>query len=84
MGLWSIGSVTDYKNHRVAVLGGGSFGTAIANMIASNGYAVTLWLRSEVRAASIRDSRENSDYLPGYQPLNLMLHRPFRNVQLFE
>jgi len=42
MGLWSIGSVTDYKNHRVAVLGGGSFGTAIANMIASNGYAVTL------------------------------------------
>ena len=67
MGLWSIGSVTDYKNHRVAVLGGGSFGTAIANMIASNGYAVTRWLRSEVRAASIRDSRENSDYLPGYQ-----------------
>lgn len=59
--------MTDNKNHKVAVLGGGSFGTAIANMIASNDYPVTLWLRSETRAATIRDCRENPDYLPGYQ-----------------
>jgi glycerol-3-phosphate dehydrogenase (NAD(P)+) len=59
--------VTDNKNHKVVVLGGGSFGTAIANMIASNGYKVCLWLRSESRAQTIRDSRENPDYLPGYQ-----------------
>ena len=59
--------MTDKNNHKVAVLGGGSFGTAIANMIASNGYPVTLWLRSEARAKSIRDNRENPDYLPNYQ-----------------
>ncbi len=58
--------MTDNKNHKVAVLGGGSFGTAIANMIASNDYPVTLWLRSETRAQTIRETHENPDYLPGY------------------
>ena len=42
--------MTENKNHKVAVLGGGSFGTAIANMIATNNYQVTLWLRDEHRA----------------------------------
>ena len=32
---------------KIAVLGGGSFGTAIANMVAENNYSVTLWMRSE-------------------------------------
>jgi glycerol-3-phosphate dehydrogenase (NAD(P)+) len=39
--------LSDNKNHKVAVLGGGSFGTAIANMIANNNYTTSLWLRSE-------------------------------------
>ena len=55
------------KNHKVAVLGGGSFGTAIANMIARNHYPTRLWLRSEERAQRIQESSENADYLPGYQ-----------------
>ena len=59
--------MTDNKNHRVAVLGGGSFGTVLSNMIANNSYPVTLWLRSEQRATDIRHSGENSAYLPGYQ-----------------
>ena len=54
------------KNHKVAVLGGGSFGTVIANIVANNGYPVTLWLRSEALAAEILSSGENADYLPGY------------------
>lgn len=49
---------------RVAVLGGGSFGTAIANMIAENEHHVCLWLRSEERAAEINLQRVNSQYLP--------------------
>jgi len=49
------------------VLGGGSFGTAIANMIANNNHQVTLWLRSETVAQEIRDSGENAAYLPGYK-----------------
>ncbi len=50
----------------VAVLGGGSFGTVIANIIAGNGHRVRLWLRNTVLAESINDQRQNSEYLPGY------------------
>lgn len=50
----------------VAVLGGGSFGTAVANIAANNGLQVSLWMRSEKQAEDIRLNRENSRYLPGY------------------
>jgi len=50
----------------IAVLGGGSFGTAIANIAASNGHRVKLWMRSEKQADDILKHRENSRYLPGY------------------
>ena len=50
----------------VAVLGGGSFGTAIANIIALNGYETWLWMRSAERAVEIASARENAKYLPGY------------------
>ncbi len=53
--------------HKVAVLGGGSFGTVIANIIATNGNQVRLWLRNEARAAAINRERENGEYLPGYR-----------------
>jgi glycerol-3-phosphate dehydrogenase (NAD(P)+) len=53
--------------HTVAVLGGGSFGTVIANLIAANGSVVRLWLRNDLRAKSINRHRENREYLPGYR-----------------
>lgn len=49
----------------VAVLGGGSFGTAIANLLAENGQRTLLWMRDPQQAELIRQSRENSRYLPG-------------------
>lgn len=52
---------------RITVLGGGSFGTIIANIAAENGHQVKQWMRDETRAAEIRDCRENKRYLPGYQ-----------------
>lgn len=55
------------SNQKVAVLGGGSFGTVIANIIATNGYDVTLWVRREGQAHDISASGENSGYLPGYK-----------------
>lgn len=55
------------KSYRVAVLGGGSFGTAIANIVADNGHQVFLWLRSEERARDINENHCNSTYLPGIQ-----------------
>ncbi|MCB1677339.1 MAG: NAD(P)H-dependent glycerol-3-phosphate dehydrogenase [Halioglobus sp.] len=51
----------------VAVLGGGSFGTVIANIIAGNGNRVALWLRNAERALSIQRHRQNLEYLPGYR-----------------
>jgi glycerol-3-phosphate dehydrogenase (NAD(P)+) len=59
--------------HRVAVLGGGSFGTVIANIIASNDHRVSLWMRNDERADIVNSSRENPTYLPGYD-LNAKLH----------
>ena len=52
---------------KIAVLGGGSFGTAIANMVAENNYSVTLWMRSEESRQQIIETGENKSYLPGYQ-----------------
>lgn len=50
----------------VAVLGGGSFGTVIANIIAINGSRVRLWLRNRELAEAINEQRRNSEYLPDY------------------
>lgn len=54
------------ESHAVAVLGGGSFGTVIANIIAGNGNRVRLWLRNAQRCETIRVKRRNPDYLPDY------------------
>lgn len=52
---------------KIAVLGGGSFGTVLANIAAENGHAVKLWLRDAERAADVNKTHENSRYLPGYR-----------------
>jgi glycerol-3-phosphate dehydrogenase (NAD(P)+) len=51
----------------VTVLGGGSFGTVIANIIANNGYLVKLWVRSEDLVSEINNDQLNNFYLPGYK-----------------
>lgn len=53
------------KQYRIAILGGGSFGTAIANLIAENGHAVRLWMRDSEQAQSMRETGENPRYLKG-------------------
>ena len=51
----------------IAVIGGGSFGTVIANIIAQNGHLVHFWMRSEELAEQVNTRHENSQYLPGYE-----------------
>jgi glycerol-3-phosphate dehydrogenase (NAD(P)+) len=48
----------------IAVLGAGAWGTALANILARGGRAVTLWARNPTVAAAIGASRENAR-LPG-------------------
>ncbi len=51
---------------KIAVLGGGSFGTAIANILAANGHETTLWMRSVEHANRCRQEKQNNRYLPGF------------------
>jgi glycerol-3-phosphate dehydrogenase (NAD(P)+) len=44
---------------RIAVLGAGAWGTALANLAAQSGHAVTLWARDPAKAAAMRQSRQN-------------------------
>ena len=54
-------------NTKVAVLGGGSFGTVLANIAASNGYKVSLWVRDSEQALRINSEGANTDYHPELQ-----------------
>ena len=51
---------------KIVVIGGGSFGTAIANIAATRNAEVVLWMRSEKQCESILKTRMNERYLPGY------------------
>lgn len=53
------------KAPAVTVLGGGNWGTAIAQLIAANGHAVRLWCRRAEQADEINTCRTNERYLPG-------------------
>jgi glycerol-3-phosphate dehydrogenase (NAD(P)+) len=52
------------RKSAIAVLGGGSFGTAIANIAAEAGIKTYLWMRSEETVKAIQDTRINAKYLP--------------------
>jgi glycerol-3-phosphate dehydrogenase (NAD(P)+) len=49
----------------IAVLGGGSWGTALAVHLASVGHDVRLWVREPEVVSAIREARENRVFLPG-------------------
>ena len=49
---------------KVVVLGGGSFGTVLANLAASNGYKVSLWVRDSEQALRINSEGANATYHP--------------------
>ena len=48
------------NNKDIAVLGGGSFGTVIANIAASNGNKVSLWVRDSEQALRINSEGANT------------------------
>ena len=50
----------------IAVLGAGSWGTALALLLARNGVRVSLWARRPETVAQLARDRENRRYLPGH------------------
>ena len=61
------------KLERVAVVGAGSFGTALAQLAAAEGRETLLWARDPELAQAINIARENPSYLPG-QKLSAAIH----------
>ena len=51
----------------IAVLGGGSFGTAMANLSSKNGCEVTLWVRDKRSVKSMQKTHINKKYLPDHK-----------------
>jgi glycerol-3-phosphate dehydrogenase (NAD(P)+) len=54
---------------RIAVLGGGSWGTALALVLSRTHkpHEISLWVRNTALAESMRQDRENKLYLPGHK-----------------
>ncbi len=50
---------------RVAVIGAGGWGTALALLLTREGHAVRLWGRDPDFCARVQQQRENTPYLPG-------------------
>ncbi len=50
---------------RVAIVGAGGMGTALAAMLARSGSEVRLWARDAARAEALNATRENARHLPG-------------------
>ncbi|HSH85491.1 MAG TPA: NAD(P)H-dependent glycerol-3-phosphate dehydrogenase [Guyparkeria sp.] len=58
-------NMTEPDRSRIAVLGAGSWGTALAALLAANGAEVCLWARDCEQAAVIDREHRNPRYLPG-------------------
>ena len=54
------------SNPTICVAGGGSWGTALAHLLAANGYDTCLWLRDAAVAESVNTHHKNPRYLPGF------------------
>ena len=52
---------------KVSVIGGGSFGTVLADIAAQNGHDVMFWMRSARVIDDVNRQHENPQYLPGYE-----------------
>ncbi len=57
---------------RIGVLGAGSWGTALAKLLADKGYPVQIWAYESDVVRAINEEHENAAYLPGFKlPDNL-------------
>jgi glycerol-3-phosphate dehydrogenase (NAD(P)+) len=69
----------DAEIRRIAVIGAGSWGTALGNMLSQKGCQVDLWVREETVFQQIERDRVNKEFLPG-----VVLSPALRAVRSFE
>ncbi len=53
------------RTYKITVVGGGSWGTAIANLLGSSGHDTILWVRDRELLKTLKERRENTTYLKG-------------------
>ena len=69
-------NIADYK---LGVVGAGSWGTALGNLLATKGYTVDHWVFEKEICEQMADERENKPFLPGVRlPANL---RPSNDLE---
>ena len=64
---------------KAAIIGGGSWGTALAQLCALKGHETWLWLRNNQLSMEIMRQRENTRYLPG-----IKLHQELKSTANLE
>ncbi|MCP3943290.1 MAG: NAD(P)-dependent glycerol-3-phosphate dehydrogenase [Desulfobacteraceae bacterium] len=63
----------DIAKTRIGVVGAGSWGTALAKLLADKGFALDLWVFEQEVKGQIENERENKIFLPGFiLPKNLV------------
>ncbi len=58
-------TAVDVKTTPIGVVGAGSWGTALANLLAAKGFAVDLWVYEAEVMAQMLEKKENQRFLPG-------------------
>lgn len=67
-------------NSPVAILGAGSWGTALANLISRKGIPARLWTRNQELADNLTAAQENVKYLPGASLQNVAVSTDLATV----
>ncbi|RJS59559.1 NAD(P)H-dependent glycerol-3-phosphate dehydrogenase [Bacillus sp. PK3_68] len=65
----------------IAMVGAGSWGTALAIVLADNGHEVRLWTQNKERIKEINETHTNQQYLPGIElPENIVASSSMESV----
>lgn len=68
-------------NTKITILGGGSWGTALAKLLSENKNKVTVWLRDELQCRELDQNRVNKKYLPNVKiPENIIFDSDINNA----